>query len=83
MYVHTFTVLYVLYYVNLCREVKFAVYMLVCTHWIACVWYIIACPSWGIGFMNQHICGTESWIQDYSMKIGFPLGNYIYTTTLE
>ncbi len=43
------------------RQLKFAVYMTVCTHWAACGWFLVACSSFFISASDSHVCSVGSW----------------------
>ena len=48
------------------REIKFAMYMALGTHWTACGWFLIACSSLSIGAMDPHTCNVGSWALKFS-----------------
>ncbi|XP_074616516.1 uncharacterized protein LOC141875947 [Acropora palmata] len=45
---------------NLIGQIKFAIYMVIFTHCIACGWFLIACEALKDG---AHLCGEESWAE--------------------
>ncbi|XP_044173366.1 LOW QUALITY PROTEIN: uncharacterized protein LOC114949688 [Acropora millepora] len=45
---------------NLIGIIKFAIYMVIFTHCIACGWFLIACEGLHDG---THLCGEESWAE--------------------
>lgn len=64
---------------SMCSEIKFAVYMLIGTHWTACLWYFIACPSIYMTAWDSHTCGEDTWAYRYANYSGIPLSNVPYT----
>ena len=58
---------------SLCSEIKFAVYMFIGTHWTACLWYFIACPSIHMAAWESHTCGEDTWAYRYANYTGIPL----------
>ena len=60
---------------SLCSETKFAVYMFIGTHWTACLWYFIACPSIHMAPWDSHTCGEDTWAYRYANHSGIPLSN--------
>lgn len=65
----------------LCSEIKFAVYMLIGTHWTACLWFFIACPSMHMAVWDSHTCGEDTWAYRYANHSGIPLSNVPYVHT--
>lgn len=71
---------------GLIKEIKFAVYMLAGTHWMACLWFFLACPSIYMSAGEGHACEESTWVYRYAEFTNTTVGNqstiYQYVVSL-
>jgi hypothetical protein len=52
--------------ISSCSELKFAAYMYIGTHLIACGWFLLACASLSVDATDPNLCKVESWALQFS-----------------